>query len=282
MFDSLRRARRSARVLRTGAAVYIGYKRTARRVRGMDKAQADAAWLAQHEKFAERFYNMAVDLKGLYVKTAQFIGTRSDVFPEPYTRALSRLHDRVPPRDVAVIRQTIEQDFGKPVSELFASFDETPLAAASLAQVHRATLADGREVAVKVQYPEVAGLVRLDVRNLRTLVGIVARREPNFDYRSIVKEIGDQVPFELDFEREAALTQRVRANLADMPGLVVPVVVDGLVSKRVLVTEFIPGSRLLESGTFTGGPEQGARIAATLAEAFGRQVLLDGVFQADP
>jgi aarF domain-containing kinase len=109
----------------------------------------------------------------------------------------------VPPRPDPDVRRTIERDFGRPLEDLFARFDETPIATASLAQVHRAALPDGREVAVKVQHPEVAQLVKLDLRNMRTLVGLVARREPDFDYRAITDEIGRQVPLELDFEREA-------------------------------------------------------------------------------
>jgi aarF domain-containing kinase len=282
MFDFVRRGRRSVRVMRAGAMIYLGYKRTQRDVRNLPQEQRDAAWERRHAEFAERLYQLAIDLKGLYVKTGQFVGTRSDTFPEAYTRSLSRLQDRVPPRNLSVIHKTIEADFGQPVSELFACFDPVPLAAASLAQVHRATLHNGREVAVKVQYPEVASLVRLDVRNLRTMAGLVARREKNFDYRSIVDEISRQVPLELDFVREAGMTRRIAVNMSGVDGLVVPGVIDELVRPRVLVTEFIPGSKLIDGGAFAGTAADGARIAQTLAAAFGRQVLIDGLFQADP
>jgi len=205
MFDNARRVRRSLRVARTGARIYLGYKRTQRKVRKLGPEAAAIQWEQRHEAAAESLYRLAVDLKGMYIKSGQFIGTRTDIVPLPYTRSLSRLQDQVPARPMAVVRHTIESELKRPLEELFATFDEEPIGAASLAQVHRATLPDGREVVVKVQYPEVAGLVRLDVRNLRTLVGIVARREPNFDFRAVVNEIGSQVPLELDFEREAAL-----------------------------------------------------------------------------
>jgi predicted unusual protein kinase regulating ubiquinone biosynthesis (AarF/ABC1/UbiB family) len=154
------------------------------------------------------------------------------VVPVQYTRSLSG-YDSVP-RPVATVRRTIEAELGHPISELFGSFDDRPLGAASLAQVHRATLPDGREVVVKVQYPEVAGLVRLDIRNLKMIVGIVARREPNFDYRAIVNEIASQVPLEVDFVREAEMTRRVGANLSGIPGIVVPAVIDDHVARRCL------------------------------------------------
>ena len=282
MFENARRLRRSFRVARTGGRIYLGYKRTQRSVRRLPPDAAAAEWDREHTRAAERLYRLAVDLKGLYIKSGQFIGTRSDVVPAPYARSLSRLQDSVPPRPVAEVRATVEREFGKPLEQLFATFDETPLAAASLAQVHRATLADGREVAVKVQYPEVAGLVGLDIRNLRTMVGIVARREPNFDYRAIVNEIGSQIPLELDFVREAEMTRRVRVNLAALPEITVPKVVDSLVSGRVLVTEYIHGARLLDSERLAAMDIDRARLAQTIAGAYGHQILVDGLFQADP
>ncbi len=279
MFEFAQRARRSARVARIGARIYLGYKRTQRRTRRMSPEGAAAAWERKHEQFAEDLYKLATGLRGLYVKTGQFAGTRSDIFPPAYIRSLSRLQDQVPPRPFAVIRETVEAELGRPLDQAFSRFDAAPLAAASLAQVHRAALPDGREVAVKVQYPEVAGLVKLDVRNLRTLVGIVARREPAFDYRAIVNEISAQVPLELDFVREADMTRRVAANLAGLPGIVVPAVINGMATRKVLVTEFLEGTRLLGGAVPAGA---GPALAETITAAYGHQILVDGLFQADP
>ena len=282
MLENVSRLRRSARVARTGARIYSGYKRTARAVRNLPEEEASIVWDGRHEQFAESLYRLAVDLKGLYVKTGQFIGTRSDVVPPQYTRSLSRLQDSVPPRQVDTIRKTIESELGRPIGELFGSFDERPLAAASLAQVHRATLRDGREVVVKVQYPEVAALVRLDVRNLKTIVGLVARREPNFDYRAIVNEISAQVPLELDFVREAEMTRRVAANLSGMPGIVVPEVIDGHVSRKVLVTSYLAGARVLDAARHHELGTDPSKLAQLLTGAYGHQIMVDGLFQADP
>ncbi|MBI2766728.1 MAG: AarF/ABC1/UbiB kinase family protein [Chloroflexi bacterium] len=281
-FDTPRRLSRSARVASAGARIYIGYKRTQRSARKLSPEAAAVAWERRHEEVAERLYRLAIDLKGLYIKTGQFVGTRSDIVPAAYSRSLSRLQDQVPPRPVTVIRTTIEREFGRPVTSLFATFDDTPLAAASLAQVHRATLPGGREVVVKVQYPEVDALVRLDIRNLRTIIGLVARREPRFDYRAVVAEIGKQVPLELDFVREAEMTRRVRVNLAPLPGIVVPEVIDGLVTRRVLVTAYLPGRRLLGPVAAGESLATGAALARAITDAFGHQILVDGLFQADP
>ena len=282
MFENAKRVRRSARVARTGFRIYLGYKRTQRKVRKLEPDAAAAAWEAQHERAAERLYRMAVSLKGLYIKTGQFIGTRTDLVPAPYSAWLSKLQDQVPPHPYPVVERTIERELGRPMSELFRTFEHDELGSASLAQVHRATLPGGREVVAKVQYPEVAGLVKLDVRNLKTIVGLVARREPNFDFRAVVNEISTQVPLELDFKREAEMTSRIRENLREVPGIVVPEVVPGYVAGKVLVTEYIPGVRLLDKEAREALHPDPVALAQTIANAYGHQIMVDGLFQADP
>lgn len=282
MFENVKRLRRSAKVARTGLRIYLGYKRTQRRVRKLDAAAAEAAWEAQHERSAERLYRMAVELKGLYIKMGQFIGTRTDIVPGPYSAWLSKLQDQVPPHPYAVVEHTVEHELGRPMNELFRTFEHSALGSASLAQVHRATLPDGREVVAKVQYPEVASRVKLDVRNLRTIVGLVARREPNFDFRAVVNEISSQVPLELDFEREAKMTSRIRENLRDLLGIIIPEVVQGYVAGKVLVTEYIPGARLLDKEAREALHPDPVALAQTIAGAYGHQIMIDGLFQADP
>jgi predicted unusual protein kinase regulating ubiquinone biosynthesis (AarF/ABC1/UbiB family) len=125
-------------------------------------------------------------------------------------------------------------------------------------------------------------LVRLDLRNLEALVGVVARREPSFDYRAIARELAVQIPLELDFEREAAMLTRVRANLAALPAIVVPRPIAGMVSRRVLVLDYLEGSRLLHPGEPLPAGLDGALVARRITEAFGHQILVDGLFQADP
>jgi aarF domain-containing kinase len=278
----LERARRSVRVGQTGARLFFGYRRERRRSRSLPPDVAEARMERRHEAGAELLYRLAVDLKGLYIKTGQFVGSRADLVPMPYVRSLSRLQDRVPPRDVAEVRHTIESELKRPIDELFARFDPEPLAAASLAQVHRAALHDGREVAVKVQYPEVESLVRLDLRNLKMAVRVVARFEPSFDYRSVVEEIGRYIPEELDFEREARLTGEIARNLSGFPDIVLPRVVERMVTRKVLVTEYIEGARLLDTAAREQMTRDATGLAQRLADAYGHQILVDGLFQADP
>lgn len=280
--DVARRARRSARVMRTGGRIYLRYKRTQRRVRTLDQAATDAAWAKAHERAAEDLYRLAIDLKGMLIKAGQFIGTRADLAPEAYVRSLSRLQDAVPPRPASVARETIERELGTRIEDLFAEFSDTPIAAASLAQVHRARMHDGRDVAVKVQYPDVGALVRLDLRNLQLIARLVAWREPKFDYRAIVREFGTQMPLEVDFVREARMTTLVRQNLAELGNIVIPPVVEGLVAEKVVVTEFIEGDRIIGPATASLPQQRRNELAEAVTAAFGHQILVDGVFQADP
>lgn len=280
--DVARRARRSARVIRTGARIYLRYKRTQRRVRKFDQASTDAAWGQAHERAAEDLYRLAIDLKGMLIKAGQFIGTRADLAPEAYVRSLSRLQDAVPPRPASVARQTIERELGTRIEDLFAEFSDTPIAAASLAQVHRARPHDGRAVAVKVQYPDVGALVRLDLRNLQLMARIIAWREPRFDYRAIAREFGTQMPLEVDFAREARMTTLVRQNLAELDNIVIPPVIEGLVAEKVVVTEFVEGERIIGPVTASLPQERRNELAGAVTAAFGHQILVDGVFQADP
>jgi len=277
-----RRMGRTARVAFTGVRIYARYRRTERRVRGRESDAAEATWLAAHQRSAEELYRLATRLRGLYVKVGQFAGTRSDIMPAPYVASLSRLQDRMPPRPVSQVRKTIQQEFRRPTGELFSRFDETPIATASLAQVHRAALRSGEEVVVKVQHPEVAGLVPLDIRNLQMMLGFVARRQPGFDYRAIAAEVSRQVPLELDFVREAEMTARVATNLAACPGVVVPRIIAGFVTRRVLVLEYLEGERLLAPEHLDVQRAQGAELAERITSAYARQILVDGLFQADP
>src|SRR5262249_42210208 len=152
---------------------------------------------------ARGLHDLGIHLAGLFVKLCQVVGARADNFPEPYIRRLGRFHDAVPPRPFAEMRTQIERELGRPLDEVFAQVDETALAAASLAQVHRATLRDGTPVVVKVQYPEIARLARVDLASLRMVGRIAGRVSRAFDLRSVVDEIAEFVGLELDFAREA-------------------------------------------------------------------------------
>src|SRR3989441_10757692 len=172
---------------------------------------------------------------------------RSPLFP--YTtlfRSLPRLQDRVPPRPLATFLPLLRRELGRPVEAAFAELDPAPLASASLAQVHRGRLPDGREVAVKMQYPDIERVVRVDLRSFSVLIGVLARLERDFDFRALIREVEKYVPLELDFVHEADNAERMARHLGGRPDILVPAIVRELSTRRVLVMEYAPGVRVTD------------------------------------
>jgi predicted unusual protein kinase regulating ubiquinone biosynthesis (AarF/ABC1/UbiB family) len=277
----LTRARRFTAQASLVARIYGGYKliQLARRLGD----RATRARLARHHRrSAEAIRRLATRLEGLPIKVCQFLGSRADVLPDEYVTVLSTLQDRVPPRPLATFLPQLAAAVGRPPAEVFAELDETPLASASLAQVHRGRLRDGREVAVKMQYPGIAELVAIDLGNFAFLVRVLARLEPEFDFRVLIEEVERYVPLELDFEHEARNAERMRANLASRADVVVPAIVRELSDRRVLVMEYTPGVRVTDVDGLRALGVDPADVARRLIDVFCEQVLVHGFFHADP
>jgi predicted unusual protein kinase regulating ubiquinone biosynthesis (AarF/ABC1/UbiB family) len=277
----LARARRTVIVGWTGWRIYRGYKRTQKRIAGLPPAERDAAWTEQHRVAAERIVRVATRLRGLFIKAAQFLGTRADLLPEPYIIALSTLHDRVPPQPYRTMRPVLRAGLGAEPESVFASFEREPIAAASLAQVHRARLRDGRQVAVKVQYPEIGRLVQLDLRNLTLLLRLVHRLERSLDFEPLVQAIGRLVPLELDFINEGRNSEAIAAEL-NHPDVFAPPVVWEHSSRRVLVMEFVDGIKVSDVRGLRAFGLEPRQVADRLVALWGEQVLRLGHFHADP
>ncbi|MCC6764631.1 MAG: AarF/ABC1/UbiB kinase family protein [Deltaproteobacteria bacterium] len=263
------------------ARIYAGYKLVQLTAR-LGWPHARARYARHDRRSARAVYGMAIRLEGLPIKVCQFLGSRADVLPADYVTILARLQDRVPPRPLAVITDAIERELGRPWRAAFAELDPVPLAAASLAQVHRGRLHDGREVAIKVQYPNIARLVAIDLRNFAFLVRMLARLEPDFDFRIIVDEVEKYVPRELDFENEADNADRMRRLLAARRDVVVPAVVRELSTTRLLVMAYEPGVRLTDVDALRQLGIDPRDIARRLLEVFCDQILIHGFFHADP
>lgn len=207
-------AERLYRTSRTGflaAQVYLSYKvpRIVDRARRADYKRRNLSPV--HERNAGKIYRTAIELRGLMIKLAQVIGTRSDVFPPEYIRTLSKCHDAVPPRSFAEIAPVVEQDLGAPIDRLFDNFEPRPIAAASLAQVHRARLRDGGAVvAVKVQYPDIAEVVRTDIANMTKICSIYERLDPQpMALMPLLEELQKHLVMEADFKREVQSAERI-------------------------------------------------------------------------
>lgn len=265
----------------TFVSIYVGYKRIQRN-RKLSPEERQRRYAEQHRRSAERVYRLATRMQGLLIKTCQFISSRADVAPPEYVAVLSRLQDRVPPRPYDVISRQIQRELGAPPDAIFAQFEPEPIAAASLAQVHRATTNDGRAVAVKVQYPGIARVVETDLRNLSILVWVLARIEPNFDFRVLLDEVKRYVPRELDFELEGRSAERIAREMAHRKNFRVPVIVWEHTSRRVLTMEYIDGIKISDIDALVAAGIDANEVAQIMMEAYCEQILVNGFFHADP
>ena len=278
----IERARRFSSVVALAARIYAGYKATQLWTRFISAANKDELYRRQDLRSARALYHTAISLEGLLIKSAQFIATRADLLPDEWVSTLAGLHDRVPPRPFAMIKHRIETELGKPLDRVFSEFNETPIASASLAQVHRARLHDGRLCAIKVQYPGIDGIVRADLSNMGFVLKVLAYVEPNFDFRIIAREALKYVPMELDFLHEAENCDTIRHNFAADPEVIVPEVYREFTTRRVLTMEFIEGIKVTRVAELEAAGIDKHVVAQKLTEIFCAQILRDGFFHADP
>lgn len=249
-------------------------------------------WSDQHQQGASDLFEIIDEMQGFYVKVGQLIATRVDLFPKEYSEKLNVLVDSVNPLPFDVVRQVIEEELleGYPLDDVFEYVDPDPLGSASIAQVHRARLKDGREIAVKVQRPNVEARLLDDIGVIKSLAQQFQGVTP-VDYYAVFSEIGDQLKEEFDFCLEAFAMDSVAGTLQSAgSSLLIPRSIPGLVSRRVLCMDFIPGQSLAKLGKQTDGTSMdsrrakavGLKILQSLTSAFGTMILEEGFFHADP
>ena len=218
-----------------------------------------------------------------FLKLGQVLALRRDLLPESYINELELLHDQLPALGFGAVRSTVELELGAPLTELFASFSETPIAAATIAQVHEATLKDGRHVAVKVQRPDLEEMIATDISALTYLVALVEYFSPRLralDLPVLVSEFANSLNRETDFSHEARSIMLFRAALADVPDLWIPDVVAGCSSGSVLTMEFSNGERV--DLYAKQHPEEMPRLINTLVRLTLQMIFEEGLFHADP
>ncbi len=238
----------------------------------------------RQRRAAERLARTLGGLKGAFVKLGQFAALRYDVLPAWVREGLASLHDRVPPLPFETVLHVVETELGRPLGDAFAAFDPEPLGAASIAQVHRARLASGEDVAVKVQHPWLEASLAADLALLRALLGafMAATGRGRATGRRLFDEFAAALREELDFEREAAVAREIAANLAFEPQIVVPEIVSALTTRRVLTMRFHAAVGIADrAGLARLGVPPGA-VLEVLARAYAKQVFADGLFHADP
>ncbi len=276
------RAWRFANVVWLAARIYVGYKAVQLWTRFISNRNKAELYRRQDLRAARAMYATAVRLEGLLIKASQFIATRADVLPDEWVSTLAGLHDRVPPRPFATIRGQIERELKRPLESVFAEFDETPIASASLAQVHAARLHDGRRCAVKVQYPGIEGIVRADLRNMTLVLKWLAWIERDFDFRVVMREVLKYIPMELDFVHEAENARTIRRNFASADDVLIPEVYGEFITRRVLTMELVEGIRISDVAALERAGIDKRVVAQKLIDRFCEMILRDGFFHADP
>ncbi|KAL8153557.1 hypothetical protein V2J09_011317 [Rumex salicifolius] len=283
--------RRRMKVFALALVVYMDYKALQQRGKWIrSKSKEAALWQKAHERNARRVLDLMIELEGLWVKLGQYLSTRADVLPGPYISLLKQLQDSLPPRPLQEVRRTIEQELGKSIEDLFSNFVETPLATASIAQVHRATLKNGEEVVVKVQHEGVKRVIMEDLKNAKSIVEWIAWAEPQYDFNPMIDEWCKEAPKELDFNIEAENTRTVARNLGcsrknDSRHVThvdaqVPEVIES--AEKVIMLEYMDGIRLndIESLDAMGVDKQ--KLVEEITRAYAHQIYVDGFFNGDP
>ncbi len=237
-----------------------------------------------HQKSAILLKDAAISLKGLLIKVGQFISARVDLLPEPYTATLSQLQDQVPPAPFSQIRARLIEELGAPPEVVFQDFNPTPIASASLGQVHEARLRDATQmrVAVKVQYPQMEAVVACDLRAIGWIVLALQKLFPHIQFDLIYDEFERIVHQELNYIVEGHKAERFGKNFADDDRMIVPQVIWKHTTARVLTLEYVDGVKIGQMEALRQAGIDTRSVAMLLAESYMKQILQHRFFHGDP
>src|ERR671920_756550 len=236
----------------------------------------------------EKLEALAADVEKMgptFIKLAQLLSTRADLLPQPYIEALTRLQDKVEPFPFTEVEQIVATELGVRISKAFSSFESTPIAAASLGQVHRAALRDGREVVVKVQRPGIREEMSKDMDVLSDMSAFLdSHTEAGrmYEFSPLLEEFRKNLLRELDYRLEARNLVVFANNLRDFDRIVVPRPVEDFTTSRVLTMDYISGKKITKLSPLAKIDLDGYQLAQHLFQAYLHQILIDGFFHADP
>jgi predicted unusual protein kinase regulating ubiquinone biosynthesis (AarF/ABC1/UbiB family) len=236
----------------------------------------------RHRRNARRIHQAILTAGGLFIKVGQLISILSNFLPMEFRRELQGLQDRLPPRPFEEIAARLRAEFGQGPDELFQTFDRVPLATASLAQVHAATLSDGRRLAVKAQHADIEDIARGDLEIIRRLLGLIQFFTGVRGIESYHPEISQMIAEELDFTKEASNVELIARNFAGDPSVRCPTVVPERSSRRVLTTEFIDGTKITDFDGLAARGLDRRVLAERIVTAYCKMIFVDGVYHADP
>jgi ubiquinone biosynthesis protein len=231
---------------------------------------------------------LAQDLEKMgptFIKLGQLLSTRADFLPPAYIHALTRLQDKIEPFPFEQVEAIVSGELGVRISKAFSEFQQKPLATASLGQVHRATMLDGRVVVVKVQRPGIREIIAEDMEVLGEIAGFLDKHTEwgkRYEFSKMLEELRRSVWRELDYRQEASNLATLGANLLEFPEIVVPAPIEAFTTSRVLTMEYISGTKITELSPLARLEFKGADLAEELFHAYLKQILVDGFFHADP
>ena len=234
---------------------------------------------------AERVRMAMEELGPTFIKMGQILSTRPDLLPVEFIQELGKLQDHVPPFEYGQVKDIIERELGVPLGQLFKDFEETPLASASIGQVHRARLVDGDEVVVKVQRPGIRKTIEVDLEIMLHLATLMEKHLEGWDIQRptrIVEEFARTLEKELDFTLEGAYMERFARQFVNEPGIHVPALYRELTTRRVLTMEYISGIKSSDIETLEKKGYDRCKIASQGLDLILKQVFVHGFFHADP
>ncbi|MEI7644696.1 MAG: AarF/UbiB family protein [Chloroflexales bacterium] len=234
---------------------------------------------------AARLREALISLGPTFVKLGQMLSTRPDIVPAEFVHELGKLQDTVPSFPAHIAIATIEESLGRPISELFASFDQTPLAAASLGQVHAATLPSGELVVVKVQRPDIAGRINTDLAILADLAALAEERftlGAQYHFTELAHEFAQTLRAELDYRREGRNADRFRQHFADMPEVKIPTIYWDYTEARVLTSERLFGVKINDMPALAAAGIDRVSLARGSMQVILKEIFTFGFFHSDP
>jgi predicted unusual protein kinase regulating ubiquinone biosynthesis (AarF/ABC1/UbiB family) len=237
---------------------------------------------AVHRRNARRIEKTILELKGLFIKVGQMLSIMSNFLPETLTAGLEGLQDSVPPHPYEAIEKRFVEEFGETPETLFAHFEKTPIASASLGQVHVAKLKDGTKAAVKVQYPEIDEIVREDLKILKRIFSLLDLFFPVYGLKSVYEEISEVVTRELDYVYEGQNLETIRKNFEKEPDILFPDVFWNLSTSKILTLRFMEGIKISAVAELEKNGIDRTEVATKIIHAYCKQIFIDGVYHADP
>lgn len=239
-------------------------------------------WQIIHRRNARRMYRGFVRLRGVYIKLGQILSIMGTFLPREIVEELEGLQDDVPPQSYRKIRRTFKRAFGVPPDAVFATFCREPIAAASLGQVHEARSAAGERLAVKILYPRVATIIKVDLQVLHWAIGIYKAFVPVQQIERVHDQLSDMLSRETDLVNEAAMIGRMATNFAGDPDVVFPTVYPAWSCRTVMTMSFMDGVKISNKGALTALGLDPISVATKLVKVFYKQLFVDRFFHADP